>query len=512
MILEKLIVPLLADISQFKTELANAQGVATTTSTNIGKSLSGIGGNLTKIGAIGTATVTAPILAMGTAAVASASDLEESMNKVSVVFGETGDEITTWSENTATSMGISQQNALEAAGTFGNLFSAMEVGQQDTADMSTGLVQLASDLASFNNLDPTEVLEKLRSGMVGQSEPLRALGVNLTAAAVETKAFELGLADANGVLTEADLVTARYALIMEQTTLAQGDFARTSDGLANSTRINKAEFANLSAQLGTILIPLVNKLMTAVTPVLDWFLNMTPAGQQAMLTFAGIAAVIPPVITVAGGLAKGVGSLITLFGTGGGLAGVGTFISGTVLPGIGSAITFLATNPVGWLILAIGALIFVIVKFGDDALNTVKMVWTIVKYYFGLVADFLSNTFTKAWDGITNAIKTVISWVQNLIDKFKNIKIPAWLTPGSPTPFEMGIRGISDAMRTASMQVLPRFSTQLTLAGASNPVNTNYSSGNGEVVRLLGDISNRKELDANELALKIRDALVMAMG
>ena len=103
--------------------------------------------------------------------------------------------------------------------------------------MSTGLVQLAADLASFNNLNPEEVFLKLQSGIVGEVEPMRALGVNLSAAAVNAKALQMGLVNANGELTEQAKIMARYALIMEQTGNAQGDFARTSDGLANSTRI-----------------------------------------------------------------------------------------------------------------------------------------------------------------------------------------------------------------------------------------------------------------------------------
>ena len=109
--------------------------------------------------------------------------------------------------------------------------------------MSQGLVQLAADLASFNNIGVDEALLKLQSGLVGETEPLRALGVNLNAAAVQAEALKMGLAANVETLTAADMAQARYALILQQTTTAQGDLARTSDGWANQNRILQATLA-----------------------------------------------------------------------------------------------------------------------------------------------------------------------------------------------------------------------------------------------------------------------------
>ena len=131
---------------------------------------------------------------------------------------------------------MSKQQAIDAAGTFGNLFTSMGMGQAASADMSTGIVQLAADLGSFNNIPIDVMLEKMRSGMVGEVEPLRAVGINLSAAAVKAKAIQMGLADANGEVSQAATLQARYAVMLEQSANAQGDFARTADGLANSSK------------------------------------------------------------------------------------------------------------------------------------------------------------------------------------------------------------------------------------------------------------------------------------
>jgi hypothetical protein len=184
-----------------------------------------------------------------------ASDLSESASKAAVVFGSATDQVADFGKTSATSIGLSEQKALEATGTFGNLFVALGTTKQQAADLSPEVVALGADLASFNNLEVDETLEKLRSGLVGEVEPLRSLGVSFNAAQVDAKAMELGLVSANGEITEGAKLQARWALILEQTSTAQGDFARTSGGLANQQRILSAEVENAQATIGQALLP-----------------------------------------------------------------------------------------------------------------------------------------------------------------------------------------------------------------------------------------------------------------
>lgn len=206
-------------------------------------------------------------------AMSAASDLSESLSKVGVVFGESAPAVESWANTAAKAMGMSKQQALEAAGTFGNFLQAMGQTPSAAKDMSLSMVQLASDLASFNNADPSEVLLALRSGLSGESEPLRKFGVALSEAAVQAKAAEMGLGGLGRELTEQEKISARYAIIMAQTTTAQGDFARTSGGAANQQRILAAETANLSAEIGTKLLPakiaLQRVLVEQVLPALS---------------------------------------------------------------------------------------------------------------------------------------------------------------------------------------------------------------------------------------------------
>jgi hypothetical protein len=196
----------------------------------------------------------AGVIDAGLGAIDMASDLEESQSKVNVVFGEGADEVSDWARAADQALGLTEAAALEAAGTFGNFLQALGSTQGAAQDMSLQMVELAADLASFNNTDINEVIIALRSGLAGEAEPLRRLGVSLSAAREEAFLTARGIQKVNGVFRDADKVMARYSLIMEDTTLAQGDFARTSEGFANSARKFQAALGDLATAAGGFLI------------------------------------------------------------------------------------------------------------------------------------------------------------------------------------------------------------------------------------------------------------------
>ena len=195
MILSKLLVALGIDAGDYNRGLDDAERTAGSKAQAIGDKLGSIGDKMTGIGTKLTVGVTAPIVAMGVKSIDAASDVEESMSKVGVVFGDSAGMVQEFASTADTALGQSRQQALDAAGTFGNLFVSMGMGQEPAADMSTSLVTLASDLASFNNTDPTTALDALRAGLTGETEPLKRFGVNLNAATISAKALELGLVE-----------------------------------------------------------------------------------------------------------------------------------------------------------------------------------------------------------------------------------------------------------------------------------------------------------------------------
>lgn len=147
-----------------------------------------------------------------------ASDLTEEINKTAVVFGDSGDDVVAWSKTLADSFGISQRAALEAAGTFGNMLVPMGFARGEAAQMSKRMVELAGDMASFNNASPAETLDALRAGLAGETEPLRRYGVFLNEGRIQTEAFNLGLTKhADAQRAAADAVKGATSAVTEAT-------------------------------------------------------------------------------------------------------------------------------------------------------------------------------------------------------------------------------------------------------------------------------------------------------
>lgn len=203
-------------------------------------------------------------------AIGSASDINESLSKNQVLFGKYAKGIERFSDRSAKSIGTAKQSVLEYAGTFGNLFRALGVTEKKSARYSKRLTTLAADMASFNNTSIEEALEAIRSGLVGETEPLRRFGVNMNDATLRAEALKLGLIkNTKQALDPQTKALAAQALIVKQTSKAHGDFERTSGGLANQQRILKAKFQDVRAELGDKLLPIAKDVTTVLVDLGD---------------------------------------------------------------------------------------------------------------------------------------------------------------------------------------------------------------------------------------------------
>lgn len=222
------------------------------------------GKNITRaFGAAGIALGTATLFRGMDVAVEAASSLNEQIARSEQVFEKNAASVQEWSKTLASSFGISQAAGLEFAGTFGLLFTNIGTSTQDAEVFSRQLVELASDLASFNDTDVDTALNALRSGLTGEIEPLRRFGVFLSEARSNTLALTESGKKSTEQLTTQEKVLARLQIIMQDTQKAQGDFARTSDGLANKQRTAAAEAENLAANIGRVLAPAMDIALTS---------------------------------------------------------------------------------------------------------------------------------------------------------------------------------------------------------------------------------------------------------
>lgn len=193
-----------------------------------------------------------------------ARDFNEIQSKSNTIFGESADAINAWSRSASTSFGQSRAQALDAASSFGNMFSQLGIGSQTAADMSVKMTELASDFASFHNADITQVLEAQQAAFRGEYDALQKFVPTINAAAVQTKALAMTGKENAEALTQQEKAAATYQLMLEGAGDAQGDFQRTSDSLANQQRILSAQWQDLQVKIGQVLIPALTAIVVAI--------------------------------------------------------------------------------------------------------------------------------------------------------------------------------------------------------------------------------------------------------
>lgn len=226
-------------------------------------------------------------------AVKAASDLEEVVSKVDVMFGSAAATIAAGADEMAKKFGIVRSDFMDGAAGLGALGKAAGLANGKAAEMGVTMAKLGADMASQFNVSFEEALEKLRSGLAGEAEPLRRYGVLLSAAAVETKALEMGLAELTkkgkinaDTLSEGDKVLARQAIITESLAAAHGDLGRTAGSLANRLRELWGRVQNLAATLGAYLLPAVKEVAATFAQMTS---DLASAAEGRSAVFAGWA-------------------------------------------------------------------------------------------------------------------------------------------------------------------------------------------------------------------------------
>lgn len=220
-------------------------------------------------------------------AVKGASDLNETASKIGVLFGGAAKDIEAFAATADRKMGQSKQTVLDGAATFAIYGKAANLSGGELTKFSTGMVQLASDVGSFSNADPAQVISDFGSAMRGEFDPIEKYGVLLNESVVKQRALKLGIiTTTTQALTPQQRVLAVQAELMAQTSAAQGDFARTSGGLANQQRILRSQFENFRTTIGTALLPVVTQFVTMLNTKLMPTLNDLWAKHGPQITAA----------------------------------------------------------------------------------------------------------------------------------------------------------------------------------------------------------------------------------
>ena len=288
---KRLSVSLTLNDKQFQSGLRKA----TKSIQKFGKSMQRTGESLSK-------NLSAPIALAGVASIKMASDFEESLNKTRVAFGESSSAIEAFAKTTLKSFGIAEGSALEMASLFGDMATAMGLSQSEAAGMAKSLVGLAGDLASFKNIGIEQAQTALAGIFTGETESLKKLGIVITEANLKQFGY-------NKTMTQSEKIGIRYRAIIEQTKNAQGDFLRTSDGVANSSRVLGESIKQLSQQFGVLLLPLASKLISIFQDLTNKLSSLDKEQKELILTIAGITAVVGPLLLILGKLVTSIGAV-----------------------------------------------------------------------------------------------------------------------------------------------------------------------------------------------------------
>lgn len=353
-------------------------------------------------------------------AIESASNLAETQSKVQQLFGSSTAAVNQFAAAADRGLGQSKQQALDAASTFAVFGQSAGLTGDKLVGFSTQMTTLASDLASFHNTTPQQAIEAIGAAMRGEMEPIRSYGVLLDDASMRQQALKMGLISTTSqALTPQQKVLTAQALIMQQTSSAQGDFAKTSGGLANQQRIMAAEFENAKGKLGQGLLPIMLQFVHGLTTAIGFV-------QQN-------SGWVTPLAIGLGVLAAGIW-IVTTAQTAWNIA--------------------MMMNPIGLVIIAVVALVAGILwlwfhssAFRQFFIDMWQGIWGFLQAVGAWFAGPFVGFFVGAWNWIKNAASSAGDWIHsvwsNVINFFTGM-------PGRISAIASGMwDGIKNAFRGA---------------------------------------------------------------
>ena len=291
-----------ANQQQFSTELQNMKRMVE----KAGKDFESYGKKMSL-------TLSAPLAALGAAAIKYGSDYEESLNKADVAFKGSSFEVRNFAKTTLESFGIAEGSALDMSAQFGDMGTSMGLTTSKASTMSRSLVGLAGDLSSFKNIGIEQATTALNGIFTGETESLKMLGIVMTEANLQQFAYSKGIKQKIKDMSQAEKVELRYAYVMAQTVNAQGDFARTGGGAANQMRIVKESLKQLASDFGQLILPVFTKIVVKINSIIKAFQGLDSGTKKVIIVVAGLAAAIGPLTMAYGYLLQSISKISQAF-------------------------------------------------------------------------------------------------------------------------------------------------------------------------------------------------------
>lgn len=470
------------------------------------KKMQDIGSRMQKFGATMSMAVTVPILAFGKASVDAALESEMAMTELETVIESTGGAAGVTADELA-----KMADELQGVTMFGDeaimqgqamLLTFTKIGEDVFPEATMAMLNMAQKYGSIE--EASIQLGKALNNPIQGVSALRRVGVMLS------DQQEQQIKDFMAV---GDIASAQRVILQELETEFGGLAEAMGTTAAGQMAIFNNELDSLKEALGQAIIPTLVDFIKALTPIVQAIADAPPWVQKLIVVFLGLLALVGPLVGFAGTIVSMVGTLssmgITLGGLSAAFASIGAVITGTLIPAI------VALLPVLALIAAAVVLVYMVWKNWDQLKTTLSQLWFIIKWGFSQAIDAIKKSFAsgmtsmqsrvkpfvdffkRAWqtlkqihDGvfrfiltiairvfstIVNAISKVVAAIAKLKAAFASIKLPKALTPGSPTPFEIGLMGINEQMRLLATRAIPNMNAGLNVA----PVGISDVGNNG---------------------------------
>lgn len=406
MAVKRLSIGLIVDDTQFQKGLRKASNEMK----RFGKQISQTGATLSQ-------NLTLPIIAAGVASVKMASDFEESLNKTRVAFGESSTEVEAFAKTTLKNFGLAEGSALDMASMFGDMATSMGLNQKQAAGMANSLVGLAGDLASFKNIGIEQAQTALAGIFTGETESLKKLGIVMTEANLKQFGY-------NKNMSQAEKIGIRYKAIIEATKNAQGDYLRTSDGVANSTRTLTESVKELATDFGTMLLPVASKLIAKGQALVDFFRNLSTEQKENIIQVAGIVAVVGPVVLIFGKFLTALGSITSAFRTLNIIVAMNPFtMLGIAVTGLVAILGFAVFDTERFIVTAIkmGTVGKTVAKMILSFLGTISPKYAIMAQNIDTMADALNDSNVDLEQSTKNLEdnQKAVGDLENMIGNFK---------------------------------------------------------------------------------------------
>lgn len=436
-------------LKDLEKQAKDAASVLGTKMQQAGEKLKDVGDKISSVGNKLTVGVTAPIVAAATAAAKFASDYDENLNKVEASFGDAADSVKQWATTATESFGMSESAALELTAQFGDMGTSMGLSNEEAAQMSTSLAGLAGDLASFKNISTDRAMNALTGIFTGQTKALQGLGVVMNEVNLTKFAEDQGKVYKQ--MTEAEKVMLRYQYVMSRTQNAQGDYARTSDGAANSLRTLKATLENLAVTLGKEVLPLITPLIQKLTEGIKKINEMDPKTKKLVVTLLGVAAAIGPIVSIGGKAVSLIGTIV---------GGVGQLITRIAAHTVASGAEAVATegaavaqthlnaamlaNPIVALVAGITALVGVLAVYASNADWAGKRMEELNKQV---------KASNSAFSEQKESFKTEQSDIDKLTSKLAKLQKKEELSADEKLEMAAGVKRLNELMPELNLQI-----------------------------------------------------------